>query len=69
MVAMRTKIHECIKYCSKEGGRNPSVLAKAINAIVAAVYLDSGGDKIVTLQVMLNLGLVSVETRRTHCVP
>lgn len=57
-VAQRTGIDRHIQYSKKEGARSPSVLAKAINAIIAAVYIDCGRDISVVLRVMQHLGLV-----------
>ena len=57
-VAERTGIDKCIKY-NKRQGANSTVRAKAINALLGAAFLDSGGDIATTLQIMMRLGLVA----------
>jgi dsRNA-specific ribonuclease len=55
-VAERTGIDKCIKYSDKPGAKSPSVLGKAINAIIGAVYLDCNGNIPIVLGVMQHLG-------------
>jgi dsRNA-specific ribonuclease len=55
-IAERTGISRHIKYSEKGGAGSPSVLGKAINAIIAAVFLDCGSDINVVLRTMKHLG-------------
>lgn len=51
-IAKQTGIADCIGYDSRPGRMSPSVLRKAVNAIIAAVFLDTMDIKI-TMGVML----------------
>lgn len=55
-ITKRTGISRHIKYSEKEGAQSPSVLSKAFNAIVGAVFLDSEGNVGVVLRTMWHLG-------------
>jgi dsRNA-specific ribonuclease len=55
-VAERTGISKHIRYSEKEGAQSRSVLGKAVNAIIAAVFIDCKGDIGVVLQAMQHLG-------------
>jgi dsRNA-specific ribonuclease len=63
MVAQRTGIDRCIKYDDRPGSQSPRVLGKAVNAIIAAVFLDSK-DITLALRVMVHLGLVATRFLR-----
>jgi dsRNA-specific ribonuclease len=67
VVAERTGIDKCIKYSEKQGGRSSTVLGKAVNAIIGAVFLDCRRDLTVTLGVMLRLGSVLAILRPIAC--
>lgn len=57
--AKRTGIDNCIDYDKRTGPDSPEVLRKAINAIIAAVFLDTWNIKS-TVVVILRYGLTSV---------
>jgi dsRNA-specific ribonuclease len=57
-VARQTGISRHIIFNEREGAQSPSVLAKAINAIIGVVFLDCGGDFNVVLRTMRHLGSV-----------
>ncbi|KAF1994315.1 hypothetical protein P154DRAFT_586024 [Amniculicola lignicola CBS 123094] len=57
VVAERSGIDKCIKYSEKAGARSPSVIGKAVNAIIGAVYLDCGKDITIVLGVMQRLSM------------
>lgn len=57
--AKRTGIDHCIDYDKRTGPDSPEVLRKAINAIIAAVFLDTWNIKS-TVVVILRYGLTSV---------
>lgn len=59
-VAERTGIDMCIKYSKKESAQSSSVLGKAVNAIIGAVFLDCEGTIAVVLGVMQRLGSVYI---------
>ena len=50
--AKRTGIDRCIKYDQRPGAESPVVLRKALNAIIAAVFLDTR-DIMLTMHVTL----------------
>ncbi|KAH4042539.1 hypothetical protein HBH49_248420 [Parastagonospora nodorum] len=56
-VARQTGISRHIRFNEREGAQSPSVLAKAVNAIIGVVFLDCGGDINVVLRTMRHLGL------------
>ncbi|OJI98825.1 hypothetical protein ASPVEDRAFT_148005 [Aspergillus versicolor CBS 583.65] len=55
-VAQKVGLDRCLKYDMRSGSKSPGVLRKALNAIIAAVFSDSGDLKAV-LGVVLKLGL------------
>lgn len=55
-VAEQTGLDACIKYNVRQAGKSATVLAKTVNALVAAVFLDCGGNILVVLRVMTRLG-------------
>ncbi|KAE8383144.1 hypothetical protein BDV26DRAFT_287931 [Aspergillus bertholletiae] len=55
-VAERADLDKCLKYDIRGGGKSALVLRKAINAIAAAIFIDSK-DFDQVLEAMLNLGL------------
>lgn len=57
-IARRTGISGHIKFAEKDGAQSPSVHAKAINAIIAAVFFDCGRDIGIVVRTMHHLGLV-----------
>ncbi|KAH7393796.1 hypothetical protein DE146DRAFT_721986 [Phaeosphaeria sp. MPI-PUGE-AT-0046c] len=56
-VAERTGINRHIRYSKRGGAQSPSVWGKAINAIIAAVFIDCQGNISVVLRAMQHLGL------------
>lgn len=68
LVAQRTTIDKHIRYNTRPGAQQPSVIGKAVVAIIAAVYLDCGSRNI-TWDIMQHIGLVLiVHTRNTMIV-
>ncbi|KAI1934079.1 hypothetical protein LOZ66_006172 [Ophidiomyces ophidiicola] len=59
-VAKRTGINSYISYSSKPGAKAPTVLARSVNAIIAATFVDSR-DVAVALRTMLRLGILVEE--------
>lgn len=59
MIARRVGIDNCIKYDTREGACSSSVVGKALNAILAAVFIESK-DFNAVLGVMIHLGFVPV---------
>ncbi|GBF62506.1 hypothetical protein TMEN_5052 [Trichophyton mentagrophytes] len=59
-IAKRTGIDSYISYSSKPGAKSPTVLAKSVNAIIAATFVDSR-DIAVALRTMLRLGVLVEE--------
>ena len=57
-IARRTGISGYIRFADRDGAQSPSVHAKAINAIIAAVFFDSGRDIGIVARTMLHLGSV-----------
>lgn len=55
-IAEQTGISRHIKFYGQEGAQSPSVLAKAVNAIIAVVYIDCGGVNNIVLKIMRQLG-------------
>ncbi|KAL2818254.1 hypothetical protein BDW59DRAFT_175227 [Aspergillus cavernicola] len=56
-VAQRTTIDKYVIYNTKPGGRSPKVAAKALSAIIAAVYLDCGSHQ-TTWERMQHIGFL-----------
>ncbi|KAL3475684.1 hypothetical protein BJX99DRAFT_154460 [Aspergillus californicus] len=56
MVAEKADLSRCLKYDVRSGSKSAAVLRKALNAIIAAVFVDSRDINIV-FQVVLKLGL------------
>lgn len=50
--ARQTGIAECICYDARTGSRSSVVLRKAINAIIAAVFLDTWNPKLTTVIIL-----------------
>ncbi|EUC27042.1 hypothetical protein COCCADRAFT_10245 [Bipolaris zeicola 26-R-13] len=62
-IARRTGISGYIRFADKDGAQSPSVHAKAINAIIAAVFFDSGRDIGIVARTMLHLGLFNTASQ------
>ena len=58
-IARRTGISDHITFNEQEGAQSASVLAKAVNAVIAVVFFDCGQDIGVVLKTMRHLGSVS----------
>ena len=56
LIAERTGISRYVRFSEQPGARSASVLAKVLNAIIAAVYLDCGGTNDIVLRMMHHLG-------------
>jgi dsRNA-specific ribonuclease len=57
-IARQTGISAHIRFNEQEGAQSSSVLAKAVNAIIAVVSFDCGKDIAVVLRMMRHIGLV-----------
>ncbi|XP_014550088.1 hypothetical protein COCVIDRAFT_32067 [Bipolaris victoriae FI3] len=62
-IARRTGISGYIRFADRDGAQSPSVHAKAINAIIAAVFFDSGRDIGIVARTMLHLGLFNTASQ------
>lgn len=63
IVARQTGIAECISYDDRKGSRSSVVLRRALNAIIAAVFLDTLNLKL-TIGVILRYKLSAKSLRR-----
>jgi dsRNA-specific ribonuclease len=66
-IARKTGISAHIKFNEQEGAQSSSVLAKAVNAIIAVVFFDCGQDIGVVLKMMRHIGLVTPILLTTVC--
>ena len=66
-IAKRTDISRYITFNEQEGAQASSVLAKTVNAVIAVVFFDCGGDIGVVLKTMRHLGFVTPTLLATAC--
>ncbi|KAB2100102.1 hypothetical protein AG0111_0g11722 [Alternaria gaisen] len=59
-IARRTGISDHITFNEQEGAQSASVLAKAVNAVIAVIFFDSGQDIGVVLKTMRHLGVFTL---------
>ncbi|OWY53982.1 hypothetical protein AALT_g11689 [Alternaria alternata] len=59
-IARRTGISDHITFNEQEGAQSASVLAKAVNAVIAVVFFDCGQDIGVVLKTMRHLGIFTL---------
>ncbi|CAN9431027.1 unnamed protein product [Alternaria alternata] len=59
-IARRTGISDHITFNEQEGAQSASVLAKAVNAVIAVIFFDCGQDIGVVLKTMRHLGVFTL---------
>lgn len=66
-IARPTGISTHIRFNEQEGAQSSSVLAKAVNAIIAVVFFDCGEDIGVVLRMMRHIGSVKPIVPTSAC--